>query len=154
MAAPLRRLSCQTLGVMKSIGKLTLRDRVFEVKLAEVTRRRENWCIEIETQKEEFNDENWAPYLYHEGLRLPAQDALELQGQSTSWQTGAGPHPEKGTMYVFGHHDVRNCKVAFGSSDEGRIQLRWEGLCDVFWNEEFKDDVPFICECLAVAADV
>jgi hypothetical protein len=139
---------------MKSIGHLKLRDRVFAVRLAEVKRLGESWGIEIETLKEEFDGEAWAPYLYHQGLRLAAKNVGELQGQHTSWQNAVDdPHPEKGAMYVFGHEDVRNCQISFGELRDGLIQISWEGLCDVFWDKEFKDNVPFSCVCFGNATD-
>ena len=143
-----------TLNIVKSIGRLTLRDRAFEVRLAEIKRLGENWCVEIETHDKEFDGESWAPYLYHQGLHLSAKNAVELQGQATSWKDEADdPHPEEGTMYVFGHHDVRNCRIVFGNIADGRIQLRWEGLCDVFWDANFEQDVPFVCDCLGLVDD-
>jgi hypothetical protein len=87
--------------------------------------------IEIESEFEEFDGERWAPYLYHQGLRIAAKNPQELEGKSTSWHTSSGPecpHPELGTMYVFGHHDVRNCILTFGKYEEGHIEVEWNGM--------------------------
>jgi len=52
-------------------------------------------------------------------------------------------------MYVFGHHDIRHCKLAFGRYDGNRVEVQWEGICDVFWDDEFSENVPFICRAFA-----
>jgi hypothetical protein len=112
--------------------------------------------VEIETHQEKFDGELCAPYLYHQGLRIAARNATELQPRTASWQTSSTAdyiHPELGIMYVFGHHDVHNCALTFGKYDAGRIELSWVGLCDVFWNEEFGNNVPFECRCLASVSD-
>jgi hypothetical protein len=134
-------------------GTIALRERVFQVKRAEIGRHGGSWCIEIDTDGQEFDHENWAPYLYHQGLRMDATDAAELQARTVSWRTSHDPgydHPEIGTMYVFGHHDVRNCEIIFGAVSGGKIELSWTGECDVFWDDDFKENVPFRCVCRAV----
>jgi len=132
-------------------GQLALRDRVFEVSSAEISKGSEGiWWINIETKVKVYDGENWAPRLYHQGLRLNAVRAADLAGQSTSWRhstDGDYPHPELGLIYVFGHHHVYNCELRFGSFRSGRLALAWVGLCEVFWDELFQDDVPFECHC-------
>ena len=139
---------------MSVTGHITLRDRVFKVKQASVKHREDLWSIEIETHAEEFDGERWAPCLYHQGLRLHAHVAAELPGESTSWGKPGDadyPHPEFGVMYVFGHEVVRHCKLTFGPLVASEIEVTWEGECDVFWEGEYFEDVPFRCKCTAVA---
>jgi hypothetical protein len=138
---------------MPITGQLTLRDRVFRVVKAEVQRQGDAWTVEIETDTEAFDGENWAPRLYHQGLRLPALTGADLQGLTTAWASSQGteyPHPELGVMYVFGHHPIAQCALSFGEYKNGGIELRWEGLCDVFWDAAFHAGVPFSCVCSAV----
>ena len=138
-------------------GTLALRDRTFGVKKAEVVLREGLWRVVIETESEEIDDEDWSPHLYHQGLRLSAKTVAELPGESASWAASSGseyPHPELGFMYVFGHHPVRDSLLTFRRLDAGQIELTWEGLCDVFWDDEFSEDVPFLCECSAEARAV
>jgi len=133
------------------LGQLVLRDRIFEVSLAEISKGSNGiWWINIETEVKVYDGENWAPRLYHQGLRLNAVRAADLVGQSTSWRRstdGDYPHPEPGLIYVFGHHDVYNCELRFGSFRSGLLAVAWAGLCEVFWDERFQRDVPFECRC-------
>ena len=137
---------------MSELGQILLRERVFWVNRAQVTRQAETWQVEIETECKVYDGENWELRLYHQGLRLEARTFEELPGTVASWRSQdepGYPHPERGFLYVFGHHDVRDCTLSFGECQDGRIPLRWEGLCDVFWEAEFAEDVPFCCQCSA-----
>jgi len=138
------------------LGALALRDRVFEVSVAEIQRLADGtWSLNIETKPKIYDDESWAPRLYHQGLRLNATRAADLVGQSSSWRRSGDadyPHPELGLLYVFGHHDVYESDLRFGPIRNGRISMTWLGLCEVFYDDAFQDDVPFDCRCdLAVA---
>ena len=133
-------------------GTIALRERIFRVNRASVTRHEGSWSIEIETDGEEFDHETWAPYLYHQGLAVDATVFEDLRGRTIRWRSSSGPtysHPEIGAMYVFGHHDVRECEITFGEVTSGEIELSWTGLCDVFWSGDFMNDVPFRCKCVA-----
>jgi hypothetical protein len=142
-AAPLRAAPTR--------GQLALRDRIFEVSSAEISKVSDGiWSVDIETRAKVYDEENWAPRLYHQGLRFNAVWAPDLAGQSTSWRRSTDanyPHPEVGLIYVFGHHDVYNCELRFGLFRNGRLALAWVGLCEVLWDELFQDDVPFKCRC-------
>lgn len=133
-------------------GYVRLRDRRFDVTSAVVQHSNGLWNVEIDTAPKAFDGEMWTPRLYHQGLRLLAHTGEGLQGSSTSWgrkTDAAYPHPELGLMYVFGHHDVYDSTLAFLRVDAGRIELLWDGLCDVFWSDDFTEAVPFQCRCVA-----
>src|SRR5262245_48327951 len=60
-------------------GQLALRDRIFEVSLAEISKGSDGiWWINIETKAKVYDEENWAPNLYHQGFRLNAVRAADL----------------------------------------------------------------------------
>ena len=142
---------------MSDLGQILLRGRAFQVDRAQVARHADTWQVEIETECKVYDDENWELRLYHQGLRLEAQTPEELPGIVVSWRSRREPgylHPEGGFLYVFGHHAVRDCTLSFGEYQGGRIQLRWEGLCDVFWDAEFTENVPFCCQCSAEVSNV
>ncbi len=138
---------------MPSNGYITLRDRTFAVNAARLSYQHGGWCIEIETESEEFDGERWAPSLYHQGLKLDVIDPAKLVGITTAWRDSAdSPHPEIGAMHVFGHHEVRDTAITFGAYSAGQIELTWNGTCDIFWASPFSVDVPFTCRC-ACAVD-
>jgi hypothetical protein len=137
---------------MKIRAELVLRDRCFAVREARISKTSDGWSLEINTQREEYDGEWWEPHLYHQGLRLSARTAKELQGATVSWDKPGSPsyeHPEIGALYVFGHHVVEDAVIHFGEFAEGVIELEWTGIADVFWDEPFAERVPFRCSCLA-----
>ncbi len=138
---------------MSSYGTLSLFDRVFEVRSAEVRLcDHDTWSIEIDAERLIFDEEVWQPRLYHQGLTLPARRVEQLCGLSTSWgrlTDSDYQHPEYGLLYVFGHHHVYDSTIHFGPAADGRIALSWTGLCDVFWDERYSDNVPLNCRCEA-----
>lgn len=141
--------STPTLSGMMSAGQLTLRNRTFGVATASVSFQAGACAVDIQAFGEEFDGEEWAPRLYHQGLKLPA---TELRGIALRWSNPPEPgyaHPEFGFIHVFGHHAVRDCTLKFRAAAEGQIELEWVGICDVLWSEEFRENVPFRCMCVA-----
>ena len=137
---------------MEVLGQLLLRDRPFQVKRAALGRTGEFWWIEVETEREEYGGEWWAPTIRHEGLRVNASTAGELEGKRVAWGQSRGvgyDHPEIGTMYVFGHHEIEDAVLNFGGYSKGQIALSWKGVADVLWDESFAERVDFACECKA-----
>ena len=131
---------------------ILLRNRRFDVAVANLRYSGGTWTLEIEAKPQEFDDELWTPRLYHQGVTMNARTAEELQGMSTSWKhkTDASyAHPELGLLYVFGHHDVYDATLSFGCLHAGLIEVSWIGLCDVFWDDDYMTRVPFRSECLA-----
>lgn len=130
---------------------LRLRDRTFSLGGASLQYERQTWLLQIEANPREFDGELWTPSLYHQGLRMPARSPAELQGLSTSWRHNSDqtyPHPELGLMYIFGHHAVYETTLSFGNFNGSNIELEWFGLCDVFWDDDYKERVPFQCRSL------
>jgi hypothetical protein len=140
---------------MGTHGFLTLRDREFSVSSADIRLYEDldSCSIEITAEPISFDGEWWGPRLYHQGINLhPARKPADLPGNIFSWQSNHDAnyaHPEPGLIYVFGHHDVYDCELSFGEVKDGLIELRWSGLCDVFWDEPFMEKVPFFCQCRA-----
>jgi hypothetical protein len=140
------------------VGKLCLLDREFQVKFASMKLAEDSeWYFECETVREYFDDEVWEPALSHEGLKLAAQRPEQLCGLSTSWampykdgdRNPEYPHSEIGHIYVFGHDLVHHCTLTFGQIKEGRIEVEWKGLCNIYWDEKYGEDVPFFLQCSA-----
>ncbi|KQQ65395.1 hypothetical protein [Microbacterium sp. Leaf320] len=133
-------------------GYLLLRERRFEVSTAMVVLGTAAAGVEIETHAQNIDGEWWAPGLYHQGLAVPTEERAALTGLRFSWGHHSDAdyaHPESAFMYVFGHHDVFDAELRFGQLVDGRIAIEWDGLCDVYWDEEFMEAVPFECRCLA-----
>lgn len=137
---------------MNAPGILCLRDRKFRVKRARIGRTRGLWWLEIESERQEYDGEWWAPSIYHQGLRLAVSTLGDLEGTEITWSSAEDPgyeHPEIGAMYVFGHHMIEDSRLHFGESRDGTIAVKWQGVADVLWDDPYAARVPFQCECLA-----
>jgi hypothetical protein len=137
---------------MQSLDTLILGDRTFSVTRAVISIDDGVVAIEIETERGTFDGESWAPYLYHQGLRSGVSQCCDLVGSDFSWR---GPndadyvHPEKGLLYVFGHHLVRDSTLSFRGLTTNHIELQWVGSADVLWDEHYAENVAFSCCCRA-----
>ncbi len=95
------------------------------------------------------DEENWKPYLYHQGLKVPVNTWEELQGKKIVYQTPNDEnyiHPEIGVLYVFGHEPTENNIIEFGAVEGNTIEFKWSGTNDVHWDDVFGSDVPFELE--------
>lgn len=102
--------------------------------------------IEADFEGRVFDDETWSPGLIHNGLVLPVASWEELQGLKVEWMDSSDKdyhHPEIGILYVFGHEETKSNMLSFGSIKGGRIQVTWEGVNDICWDDDYGDDVPF-----------
>lgn len=97
---------------------------------------------------EEYIYESVLPRLYHNnGFTLDAASWKELEGIILKWDS---PYNEKGeeagSLYVFEHEDVTKGTIEFLRREGRKYYIRWSGTANVFWNDEYGADVPFVFE--------
>ena len=105
--------------------------------------------LEIETEEQDFEDEIWQPSIKHQGLIFDFSTWEELQGTTLQWTSGddeSYKHPEVGSFYVFDHVETKNNIMKFGEISNGEIEFSWSGVADIYWDDEFDVDVPFLLE--------
>jgi hypothetical protein len=110
-----------------------------------------NWSLDIETRDKTIKGEIWAPHIYHETLHFPIRRWKDLSGQTVSWDS---PFDEKtgeanGGFYVFEHEDISQATMIIAQRKGTRFKVQWEGLCNVFWDEDYRENVPFSIETWA-----
>lgn len=70
---------------------------------------------------------------------------MDVNGQVVEWvtpfveETGEG----NGGLYVWEHAGMSRAKLSFLERDGVRFRFEWAGVGDVFWDEEYGEDVPF-----------
>lgn len=101
------------------------------------------WSVSVSAKEQEFDDYCWEPNASSEALLLPIKNWHELENTVHEWQ-----EPE-GNFYVFGHENIYESRLVIGQRTGNTFKLSWKGLCDVHWDEEFSDRVPFEIECEA-----
>jgi len=139
--------------------QLTLRDRAFQIEQATLSAQMQDpyWCdkwnggvswqpllsLELQAAEVEYDGEIWSPVLSHDWLPFPSRDWRALANREVKWPEAAVTGPQDGDMYVFGHHDVYEDELVFGDRRGLEVDVSWHGLCDIFWDEEFGERVPF-----------
>ncbi|WP_313577673.1 hypothetical protein [Lacrimispora sp.] len=88
------------------------------------------------------------PHLYHDnGFTLGVRSWKAIEGQVKEWTFPQNKKGEEaGKLYVFEHEKVNNGKIEFIKRMGNIFYVRWNGTADVFWNESYGRDVPFLFE--------
>ncbi|PKL77338.1 MAG: hypothetical protein CVV27_05810 [Candidatus Melainabacteria bacterium HGW-Melainabacteria-1] len=102
------------------------------------------WSVRVECEDTEFEDTRWKPSADADCFRLPIRSWKELEGTSHGWETPFDEDDEPyGNFYVFEHADIGAAKLNIGQRRDVSFELRWDGICDIFWSDEIDQNVPF-----------
>ena len=108
----------------------------------------EEELAELDEGEEPFY-ESVSPRLYHNnGFGLEAVSSWkDLEGQTLVWEDECNEDGEEaGFLYVFEHEDVTKGTIEILERHGTYFQIRWSGTANVYWNEEYGEDVPFAFE--------
>jgi hypothetical protein len=140
--------------------KLTLRDKTFALKCAKLSGAipdpywsrtydpsgdaRLFWSLDVDAERETAG-EMWGPRAYHQNLHFPIRRWMDVAGQVVEWseryeEVSGEPN---GGFYVMEHGDIPSARLSFLEWNGTIIRFEWEGVCDVFWDAEYGEDVPF-----------
>ncbi|MDE6620861.1 MAG: hypothetical protein K2K74_10320 [Lachnospiraceae bacterium] len=102
---------------------------------------------ELDEDEEPFY-ESVSPRLYHNnGFVLNISSWKELEGQTLAWESEYNANGEEaGFLYVFEHEAVTKGKIEFLERRGNVFLVRWSGMANVYWNDEYGEDVPFLFE--------
>lgn len=153
--------------------QLTIRDRAFPIERVTLGAEMQDPCghkntwiggfvpkpmlfLELEAAWLDYDGEIWSPILTYDWLPFPSRDWRALANREIRWtevidsETGM----RNGNMYVFGHHDIYESELVFGDRDGLDFDVSWHGLCDIFWDDDFGERVPFAATAKARFRDV
>jgi len=132
---------------------LKIKDRAFKITLATISEKIENngkkrWNLKIETEGEKYNDIMWAPSITGENMLVSAPELESIVGKEVEIKEAYNQEGQEYMliMYVFEHHDTRENKIKFLSKNGNKLLVDWTGKCDIFWNDEYGENVPFSVE--------
>lgn len=156
---------------MFQLGKLEFEEERTEISAyftydVPVRKNELTWHIEINTdskvyKEEEADNENYedygedfdflpyqSPYLYHnEGIHINISSWKKLEGMVLNWDSEYNEiGDEAGVLYVFEHEDVTQSKIEFLERHGTKFLIRWSGTANVFYDNEYDTDVPFLFE--------
>lgn len=103
------------------------------------------WIPENTDEDEEPLQETVAPVLYHNnGFAMDVKSWKDLEGLDKTWESEYNEYGEEaGCFYVFEHEDVTSGKIEFLKREGNVFRIRWSGTANVFWDDEYGEDVPF-----------
>ena len=103
------------------------------------------WSLNVNAEKETNGDWWWRPRVYHENLHFPIRRWMDVVGQVVEWSESYEDEfgEANGGFYVCEHGDIPHACLRFLEREGAKFRFEWEGVCDVFWNEEYGQDVPF-----------
>jgi len=104
--------------------------------------------INAETDCDKIDEELRQVYLYHNnGFEIGGKTLRGLAGKRFTWGMAVnGRGEEAGTMYVLEHEEVTCGTIEILEVTKEAVKIRWTGLANVYWNDEFGRDVPFETE--------
>lgn len=103
------------------------------------------WSLNVQCEREEFDGESWAPCVYFESMVLPISAWTHLEGQQVVWHAArdAQTGEPNGGFYVFEHGDIPKGRIGIGLREGSNFKIEWDGLCDIYFDDIYKNDVPF-----------
>lgn len=87
-------------------------------------------------------------YLYHNnGFQIGGKTLSKLSGKVFAWDKKYNAYREEaGTMCVLEHENLTSGTIEILEVTKETIKLKWSGLANIYWNDEFGENVPFETE--------
>lgn len=104
--------------------------------------------VKASTENTDIDFELKHIYLYHNnGFQTGVSKIKDLKGKTYNWSSYINENDEEaGTLYVLEHEDVTKATIEIIDVSEDQMIIKWEGLANIFWNEEFGKNVPYETE--------
>lgn len=112
--------------------------------------------IEIDMEEKWIDEAWWSPRIYHNnGITLEIDSWKKLENLTLKWDSEVNERGEEaGYLYVFEHEDVTSGQIQILERQGNKFKIRWTGKANVFWDEEYGEDVPFELETIADFAGI
>lgn len=101
--------------------------------------------VNASTDNDSIDSELCNLQLYHNnGFQTGVSKIEDLKGKKYSWPTSENDKGEEaGYLYVLEHENVTKGNIEIIDVLKDKVIVKWEGLANIFWNEEFNENVPF-----------
>lgn len=102
-------------------------------------------------EERELNGEDCAPWLRHNfGIKVDIAGWTGLEGKC--WVFGGASdenNNEAGFLGVYEEEALKECRFEVIKRDGRKFTIKWDGIGDMFFDEDYDSDVPFECEFVA-----
>ena len=126
---------------------LKIRDLTFDVESANISiKQRANdytLFIELKAIGKNVEGEAWYPYLYvNNGIPLNETDINSLVGKTFEYDYELD-NSQIWIMYVLGHENIKKGRIEILSQKDNVLSVKWSGKADIYFNEDYDENVPF-----------
>lgn len=126
---------------------LKIRDLTFDVESANISiKQRANdyiLFIELKTISRKVEGEMWHPYLYiNNGIPLNEDDINNLARKTFEYDYELD-NSQTWIMYVLGHENIKKGRIEILSQKDNVLSVKWSGEADIYFNEDYDENVPF-----------
>lgn len=107
--------------------------------------------IDAKSNDESIDHELRNVYLYHNnGFQIGGKTLNKLNGKAFVWDKNRNSIGEEaGTMCVLEHENLTSGTIEILDITKDTIKIKWSGLANIYWNDEFGENVPFETEVCA-----
>lgn len=130
---------------MYRLGKLEF--EIAEARLVGRLGESLRWDLRVATLARSLYGERWAPNVRFEEARIRFEETPTGTRLVPSLEEETDEAPV--SHYVFGHHEVREVEIRWGTN----FGVEITGITDVFWDDDLSTDVPLRIAC-PVAVEV
>ena len=104
--------------------------------------------IDAKTDNDSIDSELCEIHLYHNnGFEIGGKSLRNLTGKKFEWTKATNRMGEEaGTLYVLEHEEVTSGVIEILGINKETICIKWTGLANIYWNDEFGENVPFETE--------
>jgi len=106
------------------------------------------WFLEVKTEDNQAGENDaWEPYA--ECIcRFPQLHWRDIEGQVLEWDESWDPEMgnQRSGLYLFHHCPIRNSRLEFADRRRSEFHCRWQGQCDLFWDENYQDNLDLHIE--------
>jgi len=113
-----------------------------------------NWMLEVNCKPKEVKENSWKPYVYHQSLELKINTWKEIQNQTIQWDDSLNEIGEDSGFYVFEHGEIAKGEIKIGKLENNLFDIQWNGLCNIYFDDEYDEDIPFELICKASIGNI
>jgi hypothetical protein len=101
--------------------------------------------IDAKTDSDIIDHELQEVKLYHNnGFEIGGKTLRNLKGKIFEWEKSVNQLGEEaGSLYVLEHENVTRGIIEILDLTKDKIWIKWTGFANVYWDNEFADNVPF-----------
>lgn len=103
------------------------------------------WSISVKTGKKKIDGHIWQPSIQGENMLVNAPSLAKIIGKEIYIKDAYNHKTDEYllSLYIFEHEDIWDSRIQFISREMDTLKVQWTGRCNIHWNEEYSENIPF-----------